>query len=54
MLHTIPSGIFREHLLNVIGNGVVIDPITLEREIQSLDVANVNYQGDCWLLKKPT
>ncbi|MEZ4981859.1 MAG: adenylosuccinate synthase, partial [Saprospiraceae bacterium] len=52
VLHTIPSGIFREHLLNVIGNGVVIDPITLEREIQSLDAANVNYQGRLLVAKK--
>ena len=30
MLHTIPSGIFREGKLNLIGNGVVIDPVTLQ------------------------
>ena len=33
VLHTIPSGVFRENILNVIGNGVVIDPITLMKEI---------------------
>ena len=27
VLHTIPSGVFREKVINVIGNGVVIDPI---------------------------
>lgn len=36
VLHTIPSGIFREDKANVIGNGVVIDPITLQREIEGL------------------
>ena len=36
VLHTIPSGIFHSHLVNVIGNGVVIDPITLIREIDAL------------------
>ena len=36
ILHTIPSGIFHKHLVNVIGNGVVIDPITLLREIDAL------------------
>lgn len=36
VLHTIPSGIFRENTMNVIGNGVVIDPITLRKEIESL------------------
>ena len=33
VLHTIPSGIFREGVENVIGNGVVIDPITMQSEI---------------------
>ncbi len=37
VLHTIPSGIFHEHLVNVIGNGVVIDPITLMKEIDGLE-----------------
>ncbi len=37
VLHTIPSGIFHEHLTNVIGNGVVIDPITLMKEIDDLE-----------------
>jgi adenylosuccinate synthase len=36
ILHTIPSGIFHSHLVNVIGNGVVIDPTTLIREIDAL------------------
>lgn len=37
VLHTIPSGIFHEHLVNVIGNGVVIDPVTLMKEILALE-----------------
>lgn len=36
VLHTIPSGILRDGIANLIGNGVVIDPITLEREIVQL------------------
>ena len=32
VLHTIPSGIFRPNVVNVIGNGVVIDPIILKRK----------------------
>lgn len=36
ILHTIPSGIFREGKINYIGNGVVIDPITLVKEIEGL------------------
>ena len=43
VLHTIPSGIFRKNLLNLIGNGVVIDPITLEKEIENLAAAGVDY-----------
>lgn len=35
VLHTLPSGIFRPNTYNLIGNGVVIDPITLEREIKT-------------------
>jgi adenylosuccinate synthase len=45
VLHTIPSGIFRPKLINLIGNGVVIDPVTLEKEIAKLDEAGVDYQG---------
>jgi adenylosuccinate synthase len=33
VLHTIPSGVFQSHCLNLIGNGVVIDPVTLQNEI---------------------
>lgn len=36
VLHTIPSGVFHQHCLNLIGNGVVIDPVTLHREIESI------------------
>ena len=43
VLHTIPSGIFRDDLLNLIGNGVVVDPITLERELTNLEEAGVDY-----------
>ncbi|GAA4461349.1 adenylosuccinate synthase [Nemorincola caseinilytica] len=36
VLHTIPSGIFHQHCLNLIGNGVVIDPVTLRNEINKI------------------
>src|SRR6201988_4683001 len=36
VLNTIPSGIFHKHCTNVIGNGVVIDPVILKREIDAL------------------
>lgn len=36
VLHTIPSGIFRTNTINVIGNGVVIDPVIFKKEIEAL------------------
>ena len=36
ILHTIPSGIFHDSVLNVVGNGVVIDPIIFKKEIDQL------------------
>ena len=32
VLHTVPSGIFRDEAMNIIGNGVVIDPVILAEE----------------------
>jgi adenylosuccinate synthase len=52
VLHTIPSGIFRPELLNLIGNGVVIDPITLVREIEALEAAGVEYKDRLLVAKK--
>lgn len=36
VLHTIPSGIFRDNVMNVIGNGVVIDPVIFQKEVDDL------------------
>jgi len=36
VLRTIPSGVFHKHCLNLIGNGVVIDPVALQSEIEQL------------------
>ena len=52
VLHTVPSGIFRPHLKNLIGNGVVIDPITLEREIEGLREAKVDFAGRLLVSRK--
>lgn len=43
VLHTIPSGIFHENTQNVVGNGVVIDPVIFKKELENLDNYNVNY-----------
>jgi adenylosuccinate synthase len=52
VLHTIPSGIFRENIMNLIGNGVVMDPITFEREMQSLDKEGIAYKHRLLVSKK--
>ena len=41
VLHTIPSGIFHKGSINIIGNGVVIDPVIFENEINEIDKLNV-------------
>jgi adenylosuccinate synthase len=52
VLHTIPSGIFRDNVVNVIGNGVVIDPIILLKEIKQLEELNVDVQTKLLISKK--
>ncbi len=52
VLHTIPSGIFRDHLINLIGNGVVIDPITLARELEGLRATGIYYQNRLLVSRK--
>ena len=42
VLHTIPSGIFLDKVKNLIGNGVVIDPITLQKELNQVEEAGVH------------
>lgn len=42
VLHTIPSGVLHENTYNVIGNGVVINPITLCDEIDEVEARGVN------------
>jgi adenylosuccinate synthase len=43
VLNTVPSGIFHPHCLNIIGNGVVIDPVLLMRELDSIEAKGVDY-----------
>jgi len=52
VLHTVPSGIFRKGLQNIIGNGVVIDPITLSKELDQLDAAGVSYGDRLFVARK--
>ena len=52
VLHTIPSGIFRSNIINLIGNGVVIDPVTLEKECIQLNETKIEYQSRLLISKK--
>jgi adenylosuccinate synthase len=52
VLHTIPSGIFHTHLTNVIGNGVVIDPTTLMKEITALEASGHEVRSRLKVAKK--
>ncbi len=52
ILHNIPSGIFREDKLNIVANGVVLDPIVFRREIESLEDMNIDLTKNLWISKK--
>jgi adenylosuccinate synthase len=54
VLHQIPSGIFREKIRNVIGNGVVLDPIVFKGEIEKLQKYNLNTKANLFISKKAT
>ncbi len=52
VLHTIPSGVFHENIINLIGNGVVIDPINFKQEIDKLIELNIDIQKNLFISKK--
>ena len=52
VLHTIPSGIFHEKTINIIGNGVVMDPIIFQKEIEGLKKLNVDVQSKLLVSRK--
>lgn len=52
VLHIMPSGIFRDHITNVIGNGVVIDPVILMKEIRALEAKGFNVREKLLISKK--
>lgn len=54
VLHQIPSGIFREKTRNVIGNGVVLDPIIFKIEIEKLQKYNLKVHDNLFISKKAT
>jgi adenylosuccinate synthase len=52
VLHQIPSGIFRPQIKNIIGNGVVLDLITLKKELLALEKINIFPQKSLFISKK--
>ena len=52
VLHTIPSGIFHEEAVNLVGNGVVIDPVIFKKELDKLAIQNVDYRKSLVISRK--
>ncbi|MCI5618712.1 MAG: adenylosuccinate synthase [Rikenellaceae bacterium] len=52
VLHTVPSGIFREGTVNIIGNGVVIDPVILMEEISAIEAKGVDVASRLRIAKR--
>lgn len=52
VLHTVPSGIFRPDSVNIIGNGVVIDPVILMDEIDSIEAKGGDISGKLLIAKR--
>ena len=52
VLHQIPSGIFRENIKNVIGNGVVLDPVIFKKEIEKLEPFNIDFKKNLFISNK--
>lgn len=52
VLHQIPSGIFHADIKNIIGNGVVLDPVIFRKEIKNLDAYNINFKQNLFISKK--
>ncbi len=52
VLHQIPSGIFREGKINLIGNGVVLDPVIFQKECESVAGFGVDYRKSLFLSER--
>ena len=52
VLHTIPSGIFHKDAINLVGNGVVIDPVVFKNELSKLDEQKINYKKSLRISRK--
>lgn len=52
VLRTIPSGIFHKNALNIIGNGVVIDPVVFQKELEGLEKFNMDVKSKLLISRK--
>jgi len=52
VLHTIPSGIFHPKALNIVGNGVVIDPVIFKKELDNLSNYTINFKEKLLISRK--
>lgn len=52
VLRTIPSGIFHKTAINIIGNGVVIDPVVFQKELEGLEKFNMDVKSKLLISRK--
>ncbi len=52
VLHTIPSGIFHPRAMNLVGNGVVIDPVIFKRELENLTRHGISFRERLLISRK--
>ncbi|TXK75033.1 adenylosuccinate synthase [Mesonia sp. K4-1] len=52
VLHTIPSGIFHDKAINLVGNGVVIDPVIFKKELDNLEKFNIDFVSKLLISRK--
>lgn len=52
VLHTIPSGIFHDKTKNIVGNGVVIDPVIFKKELDKLTEQGIDYTKSLLISRK--
>lgn len=52
VLHQIPSGVFHEGIINLIGNGVVLDPVTLKRECDTVASFGIDLRKNLFIAER--
>lgn len=52
VLHTIPSGVFHKNIINLIGNGVVLDPVTFKKECATITGHGVDLKANLYIAER--